>query len=79
LSTAKQPKADQKATAEKRPTVVSSESLPRRTLADALRIATVIRDNYAGKPVTAVTKGAEKQDDNPVNLFLLGLKVGILK
>lgn len=27
--------------------------------------------------VTAVTKGTEKQEDNPINLFLSGLKVSI--
>jgi hypothetical protein len=72
-STAKQPKADQKATAEKKPTVVSSESLPRRTLADALRIATVIRDNYAGKPTSwsEIASALGVSDRNPVNRYPL--------
>jgi hypothetical protein len=33
-------------------TQISSEDLPRRTLEEALRVAQVIRDNYAGKPTS---------------------------
>src|SRR5687767_9458457 len=51
-------KAKSKSTAsareDRKQTVVSSEALPRRTLQDALRIAQIIRDNYAGKPTTWV-------------------------
>lgn len=35
--------------------------------------------NELREHVTAVTKGSEKQDDNPINLFLPGLKIGIPK
>lgn len=68
----KRSKSDQKAT-EKKATVVSSESLPRRTLADALRIATVIRDNYAGKPTSwsEIASALGVSDKNPVNRYPL--------
>jgi hypothetical protein len=58
---------------EKKATVVSSDALPRRTLAESLRIATVIRDNYAGKPTTwpEISSALGVSDKNPMNRYPL--------
>lgn len=54
-------------------TQVSSDALPRRPLKDALEIAQIIRDTYAGRPTTwaeiANAKGVS--DKNPVNKYPL--------
>lgn len=59
--------------AEKKLTVVSSEALPRRTLAESLRVVTVIRDNYAGKPTTwpEIAGALGVSDKNPMNRYPL--------
>src|SRR5882724_8238491 len=57
----------------KKTTIVSSEALPRRTLAEALRIAQVIRDSYAGKPTSwsEIAGALGLSDKNPVNRYPL--------
>lgn len=62
-----------KPVAEKKLTVVSSDALPRRTLAECLKIATVIRDNYAGKATTwpEIASALGVSDKNPVNRYPL--------
>jgi hypothetical protein len=59
--------------AEKAHTVVSSEALPRRTLEHALRIATVIRDTYAGKQTSwsEIAGALGVSERNPVNRYPL--------
>jgi hypothetical protein len=66
-------KTQVKAASEKKLTVVSADALPRRTLADSLRIATVIRDNYASKPTTwpEIATALGVSDKNPVNKYPL--------
>jgi len=49
---APKPKVARKAASKEKHTKVSADALPRRTLEDALGIAQVIRDSYAGKPTT---------------------------
>ncbi|MPZ17346.1 MAG: hypothetical protein GEV06_05470 [Luteitalea sp.] len=58
---------------EKAHTVVSSEALPRRTLEDALRVATVIRDTYAGKPTSwpEIASALGVSEKNPMNRYPL--------
>jgi hypothetical protein len=53
--------------------VVPSDALPRRTLSDSLRIATVIRDNYAGKPTAwpEIARALGVSDKNPINRYFL--------
>jgi hypothetical protein len=59
--------------AEKTHTVVSSEALPRRTLEEALRVATVIRDTYAGKQTSwpEIASALGVSEKNPMNRYPL--------
>jgi hypothetical protein len=54
-------------------TVVSSESLPRRTLEESLRVAQVIRDTYAGKPTSwhEIAKALGVSPQHPRNRYPL--------
>ena len=56
-----------------KPTVVSAEALPRRTLEDALRIAQIIRDTYAGKPTSwnEIAQALEVSPNSPPNRYPL--------
>lgn len=52
---------------------VSSDDLPRKTLEDALKVAIVIKDTYAGKLATweDIAKGMEFSANNPNNRYYL--------
>jgi len=54
-------------------TKVSSDALPRRTLEEAIRIAQVIRDTYAGKATSwpELAKALDVSEKNPVNRYPL--------
>jgi hypothetical protein len=54
-------------------TQVSSDALPRRTIEEALTVAQLIRDNYAGKATTwtEIAKGFGISEKNPTNKYRL--------
>lgn len=62
-----------KTTAKEKRTVVSAEALPRRPLEDALSVAQIIRDTYAGKPTSwiEIAKAKAVSEKNPVNRYPL--------
>ncbi len=66
-STSKQ--VPQKSSPPKERKIVSSEALPRRTLEEALRVAQIIRDTYAGKTASwpEIAKALGVSEKHPTN------------